>query len=231
MLNWAARYFPILRVLRQHITDGQPVLEVGSGAYGLAYFYKRRMVGCDVKFPCQPVWPMLPVICSAAHLPFPTGSFEVVIASDVLEHIPPGDRQQVVREALRVTRNVAIFGFPCGPLAYDLDRRFFEDFRARGRPLFDWLEEHMQFPFPEPELFDPWGDEWLVKSFGNENLRFHEWMNHRELSSRWDQVFRSLLERAPGLVELALRLADREPFYRRVFVVERKPVTSGGTSR
>jgi hypothetical protein len=166
---------------------------------------------------------MLPVICSAAQLPFPAGSFEAVIASDVLEHIPPDHRQEIIHEALRVARKVAIFAFPCGSLAYELDRRFFEDFRARGHPPLDWLEEHMQFPFPEPGLFDHFGKEWFVKSFGNENLRFHSWLIQRERSRFWLRVFAALLRWAPLLLEQALRLADREPCYRRIFVVGREP--------
>jgi hypothetical protein len=68
-----------------------------------------------------------------------------------------------------------------------------------------------------------------VRSIGNENLRFHDWVIRRELSRLWNLVFRVLLRCAPGLMENVLRRADREPFYRRIFIVGREPAQQGGT--
>ena len=223
MLNWAARYFPILRILRRHITDGQAILEIGSGSYGLAYFYRHPFVGCDVKFPRPPIRPLLPVICSATKLPFPDGSFEAVIASDVLEHLPPSSRLEAVREALRVTRMLAVFGFPSGPLAFAQDREFLEYHRRLRRVPPDWLVEHMQHPFPTGDLFTDFQDEWRIEGLGNESLRFHAWMNRMEMSRLRDYFFRLLLLLVPRLVERALRAFDREPFYRKIFVLTPQP--------
>jgi len=219
LLGWAARYFPILRVLRRHVVDGQPILEVGSGSFGLAYFCRHPIVGCDVKFPLPPRRPMLPVVCSATKLPFPDRSFEAVIASDVLEHLPPTSREEAVREALRVTRKLAVFGFPSGPLAYTQDREFLEYHRRLRRVPPDWLVEHMQHPFPTADVFSDFRHDWLIESFGNESLRFHDWVNRREISPVWARVLALPAKLAPRLVERVLQTFDREPFYRKIFVL------------
>jgi predicted SAM-dependent methyltransferase len=222
LLNWAVRYFPISRILRRHAGDAGLILEIGSGSFGLAHFHRGQVVGCDVDFPDRPEINMLPVRCSGARLPFADSSFEAVVASDVLEHIPPDLRLQVIHEALRVTRKLAVFAFPCGRDAHALDEEFLEFQRRRNVPPPPWLQEHMLYPFPERDLFQGFGDGWRVENFGNEHLRFHDWVNRSEMSSTWSLVFRAVLRFTPHLIEAALRWADRPPYYRMIVVVTRR---------
>ena len=44
-----------------------------------------------------------------------------------MEHVPPPAREQVVSEVLRVARKVVVFGYPCGPAAFELDQRLYRD--------------------------------------------------------------------------------------------------------
>jgi hypothetical protein len=222
LLNWAVRYFPIRRVLRANLASEELVLEVGSGSFGLGTFYPYPYVGCDVKFDVTPRKPMMPVRCSATQLPFLEASFAAVVASDVLEHVPPEHRSAVVKETLRVARKVAIFGFPSGPEAHLLDERFHSELKRRHTLCPDWLEEHLLYPFPERALFNDLGGAWLVETLGNDHLGFHDWVNKRELSRYWRALFAILLSCVPGLLEFLLKFADREPFYRMIFVVTRK---------
>jgi hypothetical protein len=87
----------------------------------------------------------------------------------------------------------------------------------------DWLEEHMQYPFPTADLFADFQDKWMIESVGNENLRFHDWMNRMEMSRVWNRLFRLLVALVPRLVERVLQTFDREPFYRRIFVLSPQP--------
>lgn len=220
MLNRAARYFPIIRELKQQLDDGDSILEVGSGVFGLGQFFDRPFVGCDVSFSTKPRKPMFPVLATATQLPFGDETFDAVIVSDVLEHVPPECRTAVIREALRVTRKVAIFGFPCGQEAFACDQRLAGIYDQEKQEAPNWLKEHMRHPFPTESLFDDLTGRWNVKSFGNESLGFHLSMMRREMRRFWNYSFLISLAVAPRIAEYLLRRMDREPFYRKVFVVQ-----------
>jgi Methyltransferase domain len=220
MLNRAARYFPILREIKKHLQVSDSILEIGSGPYGLGQFYARSFIGCDVSFFAQPTTPMSPVLATATQLPFGNRSCDAVIMSDVLEHVPPEYRRAVIREALRVARKVAIFGFPAGPQAFEYDRRLAGtyDRKQQARPA--WLQEHMRYPFPTERLFEDLRSEWNVRSFGNESLDFHYSVMRKEMHRSWNYLFLILLAVMPRIVEFILRWADREPYYRRIVVMQ-----------
>src|SRR5579863_1204965 len=145
MLNWAARYFPILRVLKPQLSETDSLLEIGSGPFGVGAFRRHPFIGCDVSFPFPPKAPMIPVVATATNLPFGDKSYDAVIVSDVLEHIPPEKRMDVVSEALRVTRKIAVFGFPSGMEAFECDRKLAQTYDQQHleRPV--WLQEHMLY--------------------------------------------------------------------------------------
>jgi hypothetical protein len=222
MLNWAARYYPILRVLKQQLAETDSLLEIGSGPTGIRKFYKAQFIGCDISFPERPKAPMLPVVATATALPFGDQSFDAVVASDVLEHVPPSQRMLVVREALRVVRKVAVFGFPSGHAAVEYDRKLAEAYDRRKKDRPGWLQEHMQYqPFPAVTIFDQLPPEWTVSSFDNENVVFHNWVMRREMRKAWCYCFLILLTALPRLMEQLLRCADRQPYYRKIVVIQR----------
>ena len=118
---------------------------------------------------------------------------------------------------------MAVFGFPCGVQARSLDEAFFAFHKNHHLPPPDWLEEQMRYPFPAEDLFNEFRQGWSVETFGNEHLGFHDWVNRRELSGFWNRVFKASLRFAPRLVETWLKAFDREPFYRRIVVLVRRP--------
>jgi hypothetical protein len=163
---------------------------------------------------------MTPVVASATDLPFDDNSFDAVIASDVLEHVPPELRETVIQETLRVTRGLVIFCFPCGKPAHDADRSLRETYLSKHLEVPVWLEEHMLASFPDASLFDNLPG-WNVVQVGNESIRFHSWMMQRELNPSFVRNSMRFLRLAPWLLEVLLRLADGAPYYRQMFVLTR----------
>ncbi len=227
VLNWATRYFPILRALKQHMAQqhsDQPgsLLEVGAGPVGIGRFYRAPFVGCDLGASWRPIAPMVPVMATATQLPFKNRSFDAVILSDVLEHIPPKDRAAVIEESLRVTRGVAIFGFPSGGEAQEADRQLAQVYDRGRRERPSWLQEHLQYSYPTEALFAELDGEWAVSNFGNASAGFHFWTMRKEMLRPWAYLFIILLAFVPRWMEHFLRHADREPYYRKIVVLRRR---------
>lgn len=222
MLNRAARFFPILEELKRQLPQGGALLEVGSGSLGLGEFWKGPFVGCDVSFSSAPVNNMLAVRCSGHQLPFDGSSFDVVVASDVMEHVPPMLRRQFLSEVLRVARGTAILGYPCGPAAFALDQRLYREYQGRNLPPPVWLEEHMLHPFPDEELFSELPMGWVQKVIPNESLRFHYWLMRAEMFRLLNYASGIALRVVPRMVERVLRPANYEPSYRKIFVLTRQ---------
>jgi hypothetical protein len=221
LLNRAARFFPILRELKSLLPAGGVLLEVGSGSVGLGEFWADPFVGCDVKFLSRPVKNMRAVRCSGHQLPFKDRAFDAVVVSDVMEHVPPQQRREVVAEVLRVARKVVVLGYPCGPAAFQLDQKLYRDYQSRNLPPPVWLEEHMLHPFPDEDLLIELPAGWARKIIPNESLPFHHWMMRTEMFRLFDYSFRLSLLVMPGVVERFLQRVNREPSYRKIFVLTR----------
>lgn len=100
----------------QPIDDGARVVEVGSGAHGLIfYFGARRGVGVDplaVSYRSLfPRWQTCATTIAAAgeDLPFPDGSFDVVICDNVVDHAESPAR--IVGELVRVLKQYGLLYF------------------------------------------------------------------------------------------------------------------------
>lgn len=197
-------------------------MEVGSGSIGLAEFLRHPFVGCDVDFVDRPREAMRPLKCSAARLPFANQSFDAVVVSDVIEHIPPDLRATVISEALRVSRAVAVIGFPCGSRALDTDVKLRESYLKRKMVPPVWLDEHVKYPFPEENLFSSVPPGWKARIIPNESLNFHYAMMRMEMYRPLNYLFRAGLRVIPKIMEWFLQRVDVEPSYRKIFVLCRQ---------
>jgi ubiquinone/menaquinone biosynthesis C-methylase UbiE len=104
-------------------TAATRVLEVGCGEGEMIAALQRRrgadFVGSDISpgilGEARRRYPALPAVAqSATDLAFPARSFDLVIACEVLEHLP--DPLAALREIARVSRRHVILSVPCEPL-------------------------------------------------------------------------------------------------------------------
>jgi len=109
------------------------ILDVGSLDNAFALFLPRHRV--------KP-WNDL-ILSSAGGLPLPDQAFDVAVALDVLEHVPPPERPFFMGELVRISRRACVFAFPIASAAS------VEEFvlRLTGSK---WLAEHKEHGLPDP---------------------------------------------------------------------------------
>jgi SAM-dependent methyltransferase len=241
MLNQLARYSAVVPIVEQ--ASGATLLEVGSGSEGIARFASERweITVCDRDFTDYgavkvPDDGLRRIEGDVTKLPFDDGEFDVVVALDLLEHLPAELRPVALAELARVSRKRLIAGCPCGERALRADRVLARYYGVQPRATPPWLVEHLENGFPEAGVLrDALGPFGTVRVLPNERIGAH--------------LAVSLLEGTPYVARLALRLAarlkagipgangaesprserwilrlrggDREPAYRQIAVLDR----------
>jgi len=239
-VNQLIRYAPVLRHL-----DGLPggsLLDVGSGSTGIRPLVRDRwkVVSLDSDFgdfgalvtgTDTSTW----LLGDALRLPFPDGSFHVVVAVDLLEHMTDGSRGAAVDELCRVASRRAIIACPTGMAAWKSDRRIRDRLLARGATVPGWLDEHLLNGFPErADLARRAGRHGAVATSGNESATAHERVTMAELrfvsavplriAAR--VLARGLTARLNSVRDVAAEIVfrvgghDREPTYRSVLCID-----------
>jgi hypothetical protein len=152
MLNHLMRYVPIVRLIEQE-RAGERILEVGSGSKGVKlYFPDKTVVAVDVNLDEGDRFASpgcFPVRATAESLPFRDGAFSIVVCVDVLEHIRPERREEVMRELLRVSSRRVYLAFPVRGSCETWESMLFSLHRLCRKEVPGWLREHIDNGLPE----------------------------------------------------------------------------------
>jgi SAM-dependent methyltransferase len=174
-----SRYGAIVRALRATLGTGPlRVLDVGDGAGYLSSFDADiEAVSVDLSPTVDPLPGTVRLAADGTRLPFPDASFDAVVSSDALEHVPPALRGDFVAELARTSRELVLlaapFDTPGVAGAEELVRRFVLLVTGSAQ---EQLEEHRDHGLPGVEetgaRFSGLGMHVGVAGAGN----LHDWL-------------------------------------------------------
>jgi len=126
------------------------ILDAGCGEYGLSEFVDAKLVvGVDIITNLETRSNFIFVHGSIVRLPLADRSCSMAASVDVLEHLPAAVRPAAVKELVRVASHGVLIAFPSGSKARRIDEEFQIELKRSNQPIPDWLDEHLQNPYPE----------------------------------------------------------------------------------
>lgn len=227
VVDRALRYVSVVRDIEAKGIQRLKILEVGSGTSGLKPYLRTEpelLVGTDVDFPEERVIMPNRVMSKGQRLPFESKTFDVVICLDVLEHVAPSVRSDIIKEMIRVARKIIYIGFPTGAGALEQDAKISRAWLETRGERFRFLVEHLENPLPSGDdvkiaLEQLEMHSVRITQYRNANLQVREWLMLWGLVSP-SAVKRFIAGRLP-LVFLPLLLRmNFGPCYRQIFRIE-----------
>ncbi len=219
----ALRYLPLVDIIKQNEWMNKSILEIGSGSYGITPYLKKEVVGVDQSFD-EPEYPFLKRVKGKAQdLPFSDNKFDVVILSDVVEHIPSGLRQKVLNEAVRVAKLAVLISGPFGDEAMNQDKELAEYSIKTLGTMHPFFKDHLEYGLPKLEDLMSWIN--LNKKIKKTevvgeflNLGTRKWLM-RFFITRNKFIFYFYLKGLMFLVPF-LRLMNKKPCYRTLILLQ-----------
>ncbi len=207
MINWAIRYQPIVKELQR----SQPpwVLDAGSGAEGIKLFWRGKVNGVDLHFKRRTLH--RGIIASTLDLPLADRSCPVVVSCDLLEHIQPDQREEMIMELTRVVKGDLLLGFPSGAAATQTYQMLAQNYGPKKMP--EWLYEHLEFGLPDAHQVESWLHEagWEPQTLWYEFARHHKKLIDLEIRFGGKFLTYSLMRLiGPELIS-HLRFSEKEP--------------------
>lgn len=199
---------------------------MGSGSIGIAPYIGKQVIGVDKDFSGKECPLLKQVKGDGTNLSFADKSFDFVVSSDVLEHIPAQKREKAVLEWLRVAKKELILAFPEGEKSEIHDKELYEEFKKRGLSDYseNFFKEHLENGLPRIKNVIDWiksSDRVEdVKIVDNLNLSLRKflmagWMTKNFLT---DLFFRKILL----FFIPVLRLFNNSPSYRKIVFIKLK---------
>ena len=174
--RWISFYYQINLVLGLNDIVNKTILEVGIGNRFVSRHLREAglsVTACDINRDLGP-----DCVADVRNLPFDTGSYDVVLCYEVLEHLPREDTLRALKELRRVTRVDAVLSLPYSGLCVSAYIK---------RPLMSGFNFRIPVPIRRPA--------WLVKKL---NLEHHWALGEYQRSPK--HIDRLLVQSGFGIV-------------------------------
>lgn len=209
------RYLPLVKFIKKNKSEGESILEVGGGEIGISRFLDDRITICDTCFKDNESSSkkIISVYGDARNLPFKDNSYDFVLSSDMLEHIPDRDRAKVIKEMLRVSRKYVLIGFPSGKKSHDYEKKIFNFIKKISGREHKWLKEHVFNGIPDEKEIRSYFGNYDVKVINNANLNL--WFIN--------ELFNPYLWFIPWIFyPMFVYFIDKGDCYRKIFIVSKE---------
>lgn len=130
------------------------ILEVGANEHqNLELFLPDDMIFyLDIQIPDQLLNNPQYILGDATEMSFSNDSFDIVVALDVFEHIPPRKREDFINELYRVSSQFFVLTAPFySPEVIEAEKRVNKIYNLFFKTDFIWLEEHSTNGLPKQE--------------------------------------------------------------------------------
>ncbi len=202
------------------------LIEVGSGARGLASIIDDSFVGIDVRIDGDPAPGMYPFSYDGGRVPFKTGSFHTVVSMDTLEHVPPANRVDFLHELLRISvvardPRLSLAQRPLRP-ATPFMRNLFQKLGV-GVPA--WLDEHDEHGLPparDVEAILSQLDDWSWRPLPTAGDFVNLLAVLADVIPGTETTLRPVLEQNAAEVEAWVMAGAFGPANRKVYSIERR---------
>lgn len=114
--RWASYWHQLERIIRY---NPQKVLEIGPGNGTVRDALKKRGIKVTTVDIARDLGP--DVVASVTALPFGDDTFDLVLAAEVLEHIPFSEVSQALREINRVSKKYVVISLPHAGYVFSLE--------------------------------------------------------------------------------------------------------------
>jgi SAM-dependent methyltransferase len=125
--------------------ESKRILDVGGGHQRLAQFINKSIISANLEEG--------DIRASGLYLPFPDSTFETITSLDVLEHIPPDQRCDFLKELVRVCRNQVVVCAPYGSEEHMAGEKIVLKKILREGSGDKMLEEHVENGLPTMDIF------------------------------------------------------------------------------
>ncbi|MFC9711212.1 methyltransferase domain-containing protein [Paenibacillus sp. NPDC056933] len=147
------RYKNVADVINSMRDDGEhfEILEVGANEHrNLEKFLSQDTIKyLDIELPEELQMHPDYILGDATKMEFPDDHFDIVVALDVFEHIPPDKRDDFISELDRVSKEFFVITAPfASPLVSEAERRANAVYKSLFREDFRWLAEHFENGLP-----------------------------------------------------------------------------------